>query len=125
MLFINSTEQKHHLYVRDLISNQNKLLSNNGHWKASPIWLTNESWLYILYRKGKSEIVLQQENNTTRTIYESSQFIKKLAVHPKKENIILFNHFINNDNAVLKIIKYIKRKSFELNRKLFKLTANY
>ncbi|MBA6232472.1 MULTISPECIES: winged helix-turn-helix domain-containing protein [unclassified Colwellia] len=113
MVYVHSTEERVDLYLKTLKTNQLKQFTND-HWvEYSPLWLDENTLIYIRKKAEKYQIIRHKLQQKSEIIYESTYYIDSIAMNSVTPNELTFlenDHYRHNRLNELKSLNLINGK---------------
>lgn len=95
MVYVSSQDQHADIYLTELGQNDLQQLTNDKWIESSPLWIDDQTLIYIRNKAGKYQIIRHPLTKATEIIYESTKAIFNLVI---KNNVLPEVSFMEYDN---------------------------
>jgi DNA-binding winged helix-turn-helix (wHTH) protein/Tol biopolymer transport system component len=114
MVYVNSTSNRVDLYIKKLETNQTKQLTDDLWKEYSPLWLDENTLVYIRKKPKQFQIIRHQLQQKAEVIFESKNYISKLAINSTTPNELTFIEYDYYQHNRLNEVKLLNLTNGEI-----------
>lgn len=101
--FVHNTKEISELYVQDLISGAETLIANDNGQKQSPMWLDQNTLIYLNCNDGRCNVLRQFKNQLPEILYRSEKYIFHMSRATGSASELLLSEYQSNESIELKL----------------------
>ncbi|NQZ82436.1 MAG: winged helix-turn-helix domain-containing protein [Colwellia sp.] len=127
MVYVSTGKQGTDLYLKTLGNSQSQQITNDEWLEYSPLWLNEQTLIYIRKKATQYQIISQNMNNDIEIHYESTNGIFNLVIKSNELSEVIFTEYDNykhNKLYELKSLNISNNKVEYLHDSILKLPSD-
>lgn len=104
MLFIYDNNVATDIYIHNLDSSTDTLMTNDVWRKSSPQWIDENTFVYVRFYNNEHQIVRQYQQQPPQILYSTNTYIYQIMVDDGNPDILVFAQHKTNNSVELKTI---------------------